>query len=80
MCMRVQSAATVTRVYDAKTRTITVPAGLGPALTLRAVRAVVAELHLPVEGGAPLCWCGAPLTLTGLIPEQRRGEDTPGAA
>lgn len=80
MCMRVQSAATVTRVYNADTGTITIPAGLCPALTLRAVMAVVAELHLPVDGDTPLCWCGAPLALTGLIPNQRRGEETGDAA
>jgi hypothetical protein len=80
MCMRVQSATRVTRVYDADTGTITIPAGLCPSLTLRAVLAVVAELHLPTEHGAPLCWCGEPLTLSGMIPPQRHSEeDTDGA-
>lgn len=74
MCMRVQSATEVTRVYDADTGTITIPAGLSPALTQRAVAAVVAELHLPTVGGTPLCWCGQPLTLNGLIPAQRISE------
>jgi hypothetical protein len=74
MCMRVQSAITVTRVYDADTGVITIPAGLCPALTQRAIEAVVAELHLPTHGDTPLCWCGQPLTLSGLIPAQRTGE------
>lgn len=76
MCMRVQSATRVTRVYDADTGTITIPAGLSPLLTLRAVTTVVAELHLPTAGDTPLCWCGEPLTLSGLIPPQRNGEET----
>lgn len=80
MCMRVQSATEVTRVYDADTGTITVPAGLSAPLTFRALNAVVAELDLPVDGDTPLCWCGAPLALGGLIPTQRRGEDNTGAA
>lgn len=71
MCLRVQSAATITRVYDADAGVITIPAGLDPELTLRALEAVVAELHLPTDRGAPLCWCGEPLTVTGLIPAQR---------
>lgn len=74
MCMRVRSADVVTRVYDANAGVITVPAGLSPTLTLRALEAVVAELHLPTEDGTPLCWCGEPLTLGGLIPAQRSGE------
>lgn len=80
MCMRVQAATEVTRVYDPNTGTITIPAGLCPALTLRAVHAVMAELRLPCEDDTPLCWCGAPLVLTGLIPAQRRGEEYHGAA
>jgi len=78
--MRVQSAATITRVYDAGAGVITLPAGLAPDLTLRALLAVVAELHLPVLDGQPLCWCGQPLTLGCLIPRQRTGEETVGAA
>lgn len=80
MCMRVQSATRVTRVYDADTGVITVPAGLRANLTLRAVMAVMAELHLLADDGTPLCWCGAPLDVSGLIPNQRRGEDGYGAA
>lgn len=80
MCMRVQAAASVTRVYDADTGVITIPAGLCADLTLRAVRAVMAELRLPCEDDTPLCWCGAPVALTGLIPNQRRGEESDGAA
>jgi hypothetical protein len=76
MCMRVQSATVVTRVYDADKGVITIPAGLCPDLTLRAVMGVVAELRLPCEGGTPLCWCGQPLTLSGLIPAQRTSEVT----
>lgn len=74
MCMRVHTSTRVTRVYDPDTATITIPAGLCPTLALRALAAVVAELHLPVEGGTPLCWCGRPLIISGLIPEQRTGE------
>lgn len=74
MCMRVQSATRVTHVYDADTGTITLPAGLNPDLTLRALSIVVAELHLPVDHGTPLCWCGQPLITSGLIPEQRTRE------
>lgn len=80
MCLRVQSATTITRVYDADAGIITIPAGLSPDLTLRALTAVVAELHLPTDRGAPLCWCGEPLPLSGLIPQQRHGEETHGAA
>lgn len=80
MCMRVQLSTRVTRVYDRDTGTITIPAGLCCALTLRALLAVVAELHLPDEDGTPLCWCGEPITISGLIPRQRDGEDTDGAA
>jgi len=80
MCMRVQSATRVTRFYDPDTATIIIPAGLCPTLTLRAVTAAVAELHLPMEGDTPLCWCGEPLTVSGLIPRQRDGEDEHGAA
>jgi hypothetical protein len=80
MCMRVQSATRVTHVYDEDAGTITLPAGLCPELTLRALHVVVAQLHLPVENGTPLCWCGEPLTVSGLIPRQRHGEDEHGAA
>lgn len=75
MCMRVQPSTRVTRVYDPDTGTIIIPAGLAPSLTLRAVKEVVAELHLPTENGTPLCWCGELLTISGLIPEQRNGEE-----
>lgn len=75
MCMRVQSATRVTRFYDADSGTIIIPAGLNPDLTLRAVHAAVAELHLPIEDGTPLCWCGQPLTLGGLVPEQRTSQE-----
>lgn len=75
MCMRVQSATHVTRFYDADTRTIIIPANLSPSLTERALQAAVAELHLPVEDGTPLCFCGQPL-ISHRIPEQRTSEET----
>ena len=78
--MRVHAAAEVTRVYDPDTGVITVPAGLCPALTLRALRAVMAELCLPCEEGAPLCWCGAPLDLAGLTVARCRGKECHRAA
>jgi hypothetical protein len=75
MCMRVQLSTRVTRVYEPDSGTITLPAGLCCALTLRALLTVMAELHLPTDHGTPLCWCGEPLTISGLIPPQRISEE-----
>lgn len=74
MCLRVRHATVITRPYDADRGVITIPAGLEPHLTLRAVSVVLAELRIPQDTPTPTCWCGEPLALTGLIPAQRMGE------
>jgi hypothetical protein len=74
MCLRVRFSCHISRVYDADHGVITVPAGLAVALTLRAVKGVLAELHIPQEGLTPLCWCGEPVDLSGRVPAQRSGE------
>lgn len=74
MCLRVQFSTAISHPYDAEHGVIKVPAGLDRTLTLRAVIGVLAELRIPQDGGAPLCWCGEPVILTGGIPAQRTGE------
>lgn len=76
MCLRVRFSVTISRVYDAEHGVITVPAGLTPPLTLRAVKGVLAEMRVPQDSGPPRCWCGEPLNLSGCIPAQRTGEVT----
>lgn len=71
MCLRVRFCTTISHPYDAEHGVITVPAGLAHSLTVRAVKGVLAELHVPQGGGAPLCWCGEPVDLRGRIPAQR---------
>lgn len=78
MCVRVRFASLVTTPYDAARRIITVPVGLNPRLTLRAVRAVLAELGAPQQPDGAVCWCGAPVHLwDGTIPAQRVDEVSP---
>jgi hypothetical protein len=73
MCVRIQPAASPSPAYDHKRCIIRVPAGLPPALTLRCVRAVLAELHAPQPDEGARCWCGEPVTLD-HVPAQRTGE------
>lgn len=74
MCLSVRYADTISHPYDADHGVITVPSGLSPRLTLRAVKAVLAELHIPQSALTPICWCGQPVDLSGRVPAQRTGE------
>lgn len=73
MCVRVQSAASPVPAYDHERLIVRVPPGLSRALTLRAVRAVMAELGAPQPQVGARCWCGEPIPLD-HVPAQRTGE------
>lgn len=75
MCLRVTYATcTIERIYDAEHGVITVPADLPLAATRIAVRAALAGLCISQDLGAPTCWCGAVVDLSGRVPAQRTGE------
>lgn len=71
MCVRVhRSNRIITEPWDPRSRTITIPAQLGPALEDIAIRTVLAELAVEQPASGAVCWCGTP---TGAlhIPQQR---------
>lgn len=61
MCVRVRLSASPVLPYDHTTRTITVPADLNRDFSLRAVRAVLAELGVEQPALGAVCWCGQPV-------------------
>lgn len=73
MCVRVQPAASPVPAYDHELLIVRVPHGLSLVLTLRAVRAVMAELGAPQPVCGARCWCGEPILLA-HVPAQRTGE------
>ncbi len=76
MCITVRRSTdpVVTLIpWDPATLTITIPAGLSSAVSLIAVRAVLAELAITQPPGGAVCCCGAPVTLP-YIPAQRTVE------
>ncbi|ABD94171.1 unknown [Streptomyces phage mu1/6] len=77
MCITVRrsTAPVVTlRPWDPATLTITIPAGLGAAAAITAVRAVLTELAIPQPVDGAVCCCGQPLRLS-FIPVQRTIEE-----
>ncbi|WP_143675092.1 hypothetical protein [Streptomyces sp. ScaeMP-e48] len=75
MCIRVHYAPIGTAPpFDATTQTITLPPGLDREHTVTAARAVLVELAVPQAKFGALCFCGEPLDLAPLIPQQRTGE------
>lgn len=75
MCIRVRFAPIGSApVFDPGTQTITLPPDLGQAHTVMAARAVLSELAVPQPRFGASCYCGEPLDLGSLIPQQRTGE------
>lgn len=73
MCVRVESTESPVPAYDHERLIVRVPPGLSRAITLRVVRAVMAELGAPQPTLGARCWCGAPILLD-YIPAQRTSE------
>lgn len=73
MCVRVQAVTSPSPAYDPERRIVRVPEGLSPAITLRCVRAVMAELSTPQPALGARCWCGEPIVLD-LFPAQHPSE------
>ncbi|SDL33969.1 hypothetical protein SAMN05421806_12855 [Streptomyces indicus] len=76
MCIRVRYAPRreLTEPYDAARGLITIPGELRDRYALSAVRAVLAELHIPQEEHGALCWCGEPIRLP-RVPQQRQNAE-----
>lgn len=73
MCVRVLTSTFVATPWAPETRTITVPADLDAARTLRAIRGVLAELGVQQPPDTAVCWCGEAVTLfAARVPAQRR--------
>ncbi|WP_345642701.1 hypothetical protein [Streptomyces tremellae] len=72
MCVTVRfESGTRIEPWDPTERTITVPAGLSPLLTVTAVRAVLAELCISQPPFEALCFCGETIETLPRVPEQR---------
>lgn len=69
MCVHVQVSSQVTTPWDSASATITVPAGLSPERTCKALQAVLSKLHVEQPPNGAVCWCGA-LIQTPSIPVQ----------
>lgn len=74
MCLRVRFARNIISFYDADHGIITVPAGLSPYLTLRAIRGALAGLCIRQDDYVPRCWCGEPVSFRPHVPAQRTEE------
>lgn len=76
MCVLVRVSACATEPWDAEHLIITVPAGLSPARTGAAIRAVLRKLGAPQRGGGAVCWCGDSVRVSrGSVPAQRQSEE-----
>lgn len=73
MCVRIHPTASPVPAYDYEALLVRVPPGLSPRVTLRVVRAVMAELGAPQPLVGARCWCGEPIRLD-HVPAQRTGE------
>ncbi|QDN57332.1 hypothetical protein FNV67_20110 [Streptomyces sp. S1D4-20] len=75
MCVHIRFTSRFeSRVFDADTRTITLPRILDHERSVTAVRAILAELAVPQPELGAVCWCGEPVDLLPRVPEQRRSE------
>lgn len=75
MCVRVRfSSRAEPCLYDADSRTITLPNTVSHAHTVTAVRAILSELRVVQPEFGAVCWCGEPVNLLPRIPQQRRSE------
>lgn len=72
MCVRVhRSNHVITEPWDPRSRTITIPAQLDPALEDIAIRTVLSELAVEQPDSGAVCWCGAPVRVL-HIPQPRQ--------
>ncbi|WP_146228983.1 hypothetical protein [Streptomyces sp. NWU339] len=60
--------------FDADARTIQLPTGLPLAHAVTLVRAILTELVVPQPEAGAVCWCGDPVDVIPLIPQQKVGE------
>lgn len=76
MCIRVRYAPRqqLDEPWDADRLIITLPRELNETFALRALRAVLDELHVEQPEFGARCWCGEPIGLLPAIPQQRRSE------
>lgn len=76
MCIRVESAprAVLDDPWNPAQQLITIPDTLRGQFALRAVRVVLAELEVPQAESGARCWCGEPIRLLDVIPQQRSNE------
>lgn len=74
MCIRVQYAPRhlLEEPWDTARQVVTLPAELNPAFGLRALLAVLSELHIEQGAFGARCWCGEPIRLLPRVPQQRR--------
>lgn len=62
------------RIFDADAGRITLPSTIPPARRVIVVRAVLSELRVPQPASGAVCWCGEPVELAPLIPQQKESE------
>ncbi|MFF1756180.1 hypothetical protein [Streptomyces sp. NPDC058266] len=79
MCIRVRYAPrhelNDDELYDATRQLITIPSELTDPFALRAVRAVLAELHITQGRAGARCWCGESIPLLPRVPQQRQNAE-----
>lgn len=75
MCVSVRfTSHSDTRIFDAEAGRITLPSSIPPARRVIVVRAVLSELRVPQPASGAICWCGEPVELAPLIPQQKESE------